>query len=91
MDKYAQIRELSKKDHKRLTGVNRETFSEMVLVCGKSQKQGPPSPRTKLPSNSSGLDCKTHRKMDNARQELGPRNEPICHHFRRQTAHRGLT
>lgn len=39
MEKYAQIRELSKKAHKRLTGVTHETFSEMLLVCEKHQKE----------------------------------------------------
>ena len=39
MDKYAQIRKLSKNDHKRLTGVTHETFSEMLLICEKHQKE----------------------------------------------------
>ncbi len=39
MDKYSQISELSKKDHKRLTGVTHDTFNEMVSVCEKSQKE----------------------------------------------------
>ena len=33
MEKYAQVRELSEKEHKRLIGVTHATFSEMVSVC----------------------------------------------------------